>query len=152
MYAKIENGEVVEFPIYDIRAKFPSISFPEVILSGNLPDGYVIVEYSNENLDYNPDTHTISDELVVSLNDVKWIAHHVVRPLTEEEISENRKFKEKQIRRMRDELLRDSDWTQLGDVPEDVANSWKEYRKSLRDITKQSGFPDNVQFPELPFT
>tara|TARA_R110000868_G_C10723599_1_gene751004 strand:+ start:165 stop:548 length:384 start_codon:yes stop_codon:yes gene_type:complete len=39
--------------------------------------------------------------------------------------------------------LRDSDWTMLSDVPmtAGVKDSWIEYRRALRDIRLQPGFP-----------
>jgi hypothetical protein len=49
------------------------------------------------------------------------------------------------------ELLK-SDWTQLPDVPltESQVNSWREYRQELRDITEQSGYPENINWPVKP--
>lgn len=44
------------------------------------------------------------------------------------------------LRETRDDYLRRSDWTQLNDVMETKSqewiDSWKEYRRNLRDITK----------------
>lgn len=53
------------------------------------------------------------------------------------------------IRAERDRLLAACDWTQLPDAPVD-ASAWKEYRKKLRDVTKQKGFPKSVQWPVPP--
>jgi hypothetical protein len=49
------------------------------------------------------------------------------------------------------ELTR-SDWTQLPDVPlnESQVNFWREYRQELRDITEQSGYPRNINWPVKP--
>jgi len=47
-------------------------------------------------------------------------------------------------------LLLQSDWTQLPDVPIETKSAWEIYRQQLRDITNQSGFPYEVQFPEMP--
>lgn len=57
--------------------------------------------------------------------------------------------KERDIRRIRDHLLFQSDWTQVSDVPVDK-NSWAKYRQELRDISLQPQFPDNVVWPTLP--
>lgn len=35
----------------------------------------------------------------------------------------------------------------LGDV---LVGSWAKYRKALRDLPEQEGFPFNITFPELP--
>jgi hypothetical protein len=42
-------------------------------------------------------------------------------------------------------LLRDSDWTMLSDVPLTIA-----YRKALREVRSQNGFPDNIIWPNKP--
>ncbi len=50
----------------------------------------------------------------------------------------------------RNKLLRDSDWTQLVDVPLNNKFEWSVYRQQLRDITSQSGYPFNVIWPTKP--
>jgi hypothetical protein len=54
-----------------------------------------------------------------------------------------------EVRKIRNNLLTMSDWTQL---PDSQVNkqSWASYRQSLRDITNQSGFPENVTWPTRP--
>lgn len=54
-----------------------------------------------------------------------------------------------EARRKRDGLLIQSDWTQMPDAPVDKA-AWAIYRQELRDITKQSGFPLEVIWPNKP--
>lgn len=53
-------------------------------------------------------------------------------------------------RSQRDALLSASDWTQCRDVPDAVAAAWQPYRQSLRDLTKQVGFPDSITWPVAP--
>lgn len=52
----------------------------------------------------------------------------------------------------RDALLKESDWTQLPDVPlaEDQKIAWATYRQELRDIPQQSGYPFTVNWPIAP--
>lgn len=47
MFAKVENGVVTQFPIYDIRKEFPSTLFPEVITKEALPSGYYFVKFDD---------------------------------------------------------------------------------------------------------
>lgn len=54
-----------------------------------------------------------------------------------------------EARTQRDAKLAESDWTQVADAPVDKA-AWATYRQALRDITKQDGFPVNVEFPAEP--
>lgn len=56
------------------------------------------------------------------------------------------------IRRDRDEKLEETDFFVMPDYPSDPKDleEVKTYRQALRDITKQSGFPKEVTWPELP--
>lgn len=60
------------------------------------------------------------------------------------------------IIRKRDELLRESDSTQLADSFQDCNNSniliklWAIYRRKLRDITKDFSTPSDVVWPDKP--
>lgn len=50
------------------------------------------------------------------------------------------------------DLLRQSDWSVLPDVPMTVAErqSWKDYRVKLRNIRLQPDFPTNITWPTKP--
>lgn len=50
------------------------------------------------------------------------------------------------VRRQRDALLAQSDWTQLPDVPLATKETWAIYRQALRDVTLQPD-PFNVVWP-----
>ena len=64
---------------------------------------------------------------------------------TNAELAEN-------IRIKRDRLLSETDYYLMPDYPSDSKNleELKTYRQALRDITKQSGFPKDVIWPEIP--
>ena len=55
-----------------------------------------------------------------------------------------------QIRIKRNKLLAACDWTQLNDVSASTSQKWAAYRQSLRDITGQQTFPENVVWPVAP--
>jgi len=57
---------------------------------------------------------------------------------------------ESDARYNRDQLLQESDWTQLPDVPESTKSKWAAYRQLLRDIPQQENFPDNIIWPQKP--
>lgn len=64
---------------------------------------------------------------------------------TDEELAER-------VRMDRDEKLEETDFFVMPDYlsdPKDLEDV-KTYRQALRDITKQSGFPRDVTWPELP--
>lgn len=54
------------------------------------------------------------------------------------------------IRSVRDELLKDTDWTQLADVPEITRSAWQPYRRALRDLPESFNNPDEVVLPNAP--
>lgn len=53
---------------------------------------------------------------------------------------------------LRNKLLKDSDWTQLSDTPMATAKriEWGNYRQQLRDLPKQKGWPNKVEWPQKP--
>jgi hypothetical protein len=55
-----------------------------------------------------------------------------------------------EVRTKRNELLLQSDWTQLADIPQTTKDRWEPYRQQLRDVTLQSGYPTNIQWPIKP--
>jgi len=55
-----------------------------------------------------------------------------------------------QVRANRNKLLQSSDWTQLQDISNSVRSAWVTYRQALRDISSQTGFPFNINWPEQP--
>lgn len=56
-----------------------------------------------------------------------------------------------EIRKMRDELLQETDKFLLEDFPisEEQKEKYKIYRNALRKIPEQKGFPYDVEFPKL---
>ena len=59
---------------------------------------------------------------------------------------------EKQVRAERNRRLAETDWYMMPDYPADpeTLEVVKNYRKALRDITLQSGFPRDVEWPVVP--
>lgn len=66
-----------------------------------------------------------------------------------EPIKDARLLTEDEVRKQRNNILADSDWTQVADAPVDQA-AWATYRQSLRDIPQQDGFPTDVVWPDKP--
>lgn len=53
-------------------------------------------------------------------------------------------------RSKRNALISESDWTQMPDSPKYNDPDWMAYRQALRDISSQSGFPEYIEWPEVP--
>ena len=58
------------------------------------------------------------------------------------------------LRRKRDKLLSQSDWTQNDDVPTETKTTWQTYRQTLRDLpanqTPSDMFLSNIIWPTIP--
>jgi len=91
----------------------------------------------------------------------KWYTKHILGPVftdgettaAQQEV-EYKAMKDaeqaKSVRAARTEKLKDSDWTQGKDIPDNVSSKWATYRQALRDITAQAEFPWGVQWPTQP--
>lgn len=55
--------------------------------------------------------------------------------------------KAKNVREARNTLIAATDWTQLPDVSQTTKDKWVPYRKALRDVPQQAGFPFSVVWP-----
>jgi hypothetical protein len=71
-----------------------------------------------------------------------------VEPLTQEELDQRVTTQWQVIRTQRNQMLKDTDWTQLSDSPVDKT-PWAVYRQALRDIPSQPD-PFNITWPKQP--
>lgn len=73
---------------------------------------------------------------------------HTLVPATDQEILDEKYIK---LRFQRDQLLSQSDWTQMPDSPltEEQKASWATYRQSLRDLPSTVDI-NNIVYPEKP--
>jgi len=127
--AKSLNKENTDF---DLEIKHPEFGWIPYTLNPDDPDG------------------SISNSELLSMMGSSY-AQYV--PPTSEEII---KMQTANVRFQRDALLQTNvdpivsnnlRWTDLADSEK---TKWTDYRKALLDITKQSGFPQNVTWPTVP--
>ena len=149
MLVKIVNDVVDTFPysVRQLKQDNLDTSFPDAITDLDLSD------YGVYSVTVSTKPSAAHDEKVVSnteptLVDGVWTLGWTVRGLTADEIAPEAKA----VRRDRDELLVESDWTQMPDSPLDDSTkaSWATYRTALRDISTQEGFPTNITWPTAP--
>lgn len=151
MHARIENGQVVEYPILNLRQRLPDVSLPsDLTVDDALPLGFVYVAPSALP-QYDPSTHKIVPGQPVR-SGTKWVAGWAVEPLSQQEITERDSAQAAQVRAERNRRLAACDWTQVVDAPLTQAQTfdWQAYRTALRDITQQPGFPTQVDWPSEP--
>jgi hypothetical protein len=143
MFAKIENNQVVQWPIPSITALFPNTSFPSPLTATDLPIGYVAVGTI-------PPPQLEANQKFVSgqpiQQDGKWVQSWDILSMTAGEIDARDMALATSVRAARNKKLAASDWTQVIDAPVDQV-AWATYRQALRDITAQKGFPSVIQWP-----
>lgn len=149
MYAKVSNGSIVAFPIMDLQTLYPNTSFPDVIPDEMLPEGIFRV-YQAPLPEFDPKTKKVYQNPAPEFVDGRLVMGYRIIDLSQEEIERQKATNSINIRSMRDSLLRDCDWTQGKDIPEEISSKWSVYRQALRDITAQEGFPETVVFPTKP--
>ena len=60
---------------------------------------------------------------------------------------EEHSAKATEVREARDLLIAKSDWSQCADIDQSTKDKWVPYRKALRDVPQQAGFPFSVVWP-----
>ena len=101
------------------------------------------------------DIHIESDEtsnsttFLIEGNEV--VEYQQKRKKTESELQDEKSIRLTDVVVRRDTALKETDWTQLPDVPfsEERRQKWAEYRQALRDITQYTD-PDEVIWPQKP--
>ena len=77
---------------------------------------------------------------------IRRIRHEFVK---KRQIEERLQAEIESVKSQRNGLLARSDWTQISDVPKSIKDKYKTYRKRLRDIPLQAGFPFTIEWPEI---
>lgn len=69
----------------------------------------------------------------------------VVKPKSQDQTAQT-------VKAIRNQLLADSDWTQLpnGPLSDAQRTAWATYRQALRDVSSQPGYPLHVNWPAQP--
>jgi hypothetical protein len=96
---------------------------------------------------YDPATHRLEDCPAYLVND--HVSTKRVVELTEWEVNQKSERKWGSVRAQRDQLLAQSDWTQVADAPGDKA-AWATYRQALRDLPASGSDPDALTWPTSP--
>ena len=151
-----ETGAVITES--EFRAMFPNTGFPQQLTESIINDfgGDVVFEGPQAT---GGNHYQYSQRQGIELIDGKWFTKYVLGPIfTDNEeataVEQENAYKAakdaeqaKSIRTQRNQLLAESDWTQLDDAPVDKT-VWAINRQALRDISLQDGFPFDVVWPE----
>ena len=139
------------FQITVLKVLFPETSFPDTGPDSNwLADSgvYPVEEY----LYFNATAYKRNGIEPTLRDGVVYTAELVA--LTDEDKAQREADRLSQLgsvaREQRNRLLAGCDWTQLTDYAKADKADWTVYRQALRDITKQTGFPETVEWPVAP--
>jgi hypothetical protein len=151
MYALIENNVVKKYPysVTDLKKANPNTSFPAK------PTEEVCYAYGLRLVYFTTPPEITSSQVmteglpVFNAESNRWEQVWEVRDKTPEELEAETQAKAAEVRQQRDDLLAQSDWTQVLDAPVDQV-AWADYRQALRDVPQQEGFPWNVIWPDTP--
>lgn len=150
MLIQLNNGVPTGNPVTNenFLLLFPDVSFPKYLTPEDVePFGYGLYEFSAAPT---PSRY----EKVVETTPVKnatdvWMQSWALQEMSDQEKAEADYKQGELVRADRNRRLAECDWTQLPDAPVDHA-VWAAYRQELRDVTGQSGFPWDVQWPTQP--
>ena len=153
-----ETGAVITES--EFRALHPNTGFPSQLNEQIINDfgGDVVFEGPQAT---GGNHYQYSQRQGIELVDGKWFTKYVLGPIfTDNEeataVEQENAYKAakdaeqaKAIRTQRNQLLAESDWTQLADAPVDKT-IWAVKRQALRDISLQDGFPFDLVWPDAP--
>lgn len=141
LIGKIENGKVTQ--IGELTEIFSGVSFGTYGPTSRWleENGYKKITNS---ININPATQKlVPSDPYIGDNEIFTMR---VQEFSEEELESQRTERLNDIRQRRNQLLRETDWTQLPDAPSGTAEMYRAYRQALRD------FPEtcNDRAPEWP--
>jgi len=153
MLIKITNYRPVGEPVSEeaFRRLHGNISFPRTLTPEAVqPFGYGIF-IDKEKPELGIFEKAVNAEPIETSAGI-WQRQWQVQEMSEEEKNEASLRQSAKIRDKRRSLLLASDWTQVPDAVNAGISigAWASYRQQLRDVTAQSGFPWDVNWPEPP--
>lgn len=147
MYLRIVD-EIITYPysIEQLREDNYNVSFPIDLTTELLNEwGVFAVQQTTKPNDY---TKNIVEGTPILING-GYYQNWVQTDATETEIEDKIENKWIEVREIRSQLLAETDWTQLGDIPTETKTIYTSYRQDLRDITSQSN-PFDLVWPVKP--
>ena len=158
MLIKIENGVPVGEPPIDernFRQLHSNTSFPRILTPEDVESfGYGLFQQTSQ-----PEPAKFMkcvEDTPVKNESGFYVQTWKRTAMSSEEIENATKLRAKEVKDIRNNKLKDSDWVMLasssGEIDFDIRllRSWKTYRRRLREIADQPGFPWNISWPEQP--
>lgn len=158
MQVRIRETGAVMFE-NEFRALCPNTSFSQQISAETLDAFGADVVFEGPQAT-GGDVYQYSQAAGVELVDGKWFTKYILGPVFIDgettAVEQEAAYKatkdadqSKSIRSIRNDKLKECDWTQISDATVNKA-LWATYRQELRDISSQVGFPWEVTWPTQP--
>jgi hypothetical protein len=149
MYLKLNTDSSITYPynLTEIYTDNPTISFPST-LTDELLEGfsiYRVIPTQRPALNWNEGVI----QQTPTFDGQRWVQTWQVYTLTQSELDERIGQKWEQVRDYRNQLLTESDWTQIPDSPLYGNQEWLDYRQALRDVTNVEN-PFLIIWPNIP--
>ena len=131
----------------EFRAQFPNTSLPQQLTEEVIKSlgGDVVFEGPQAT----PTRYQVAFRDGVQQINGQWFTKYSVADMDQEAQDALDANQANSQRAYRNTLLAETDWTQLQDAPVNQ-QAWANYRQALRDITSQSGFPWEIEWPSKP--
>lgn len=150
MLIQLKNGKPIGHPVMEdnFRSLFPSTSFPSQLSPADVePFKFGIYEFTVQPA---PERfQKVVEATPAQDKDGIWRQKWTVVEMSESEQQAETLRKAEEVRNERALRMAACDWTQLPDAPVNAA-AWSAYRRALRDVTLQKGFPWDVAWPTTP--
>ena len=158
MLIKLENGVPVGEPPIDeqnFRKLHSNTSFPRILTPEDVESfGYGLYQQTSQ--PEAPKFMKFVEDTPVKNESGFYMQTWKRTTMTAVEMEEITKVKEREIKSIRDARLKESDWLMVisaageMDIDKGTLSKWKSYRKRLRNVSQQSGYPWEVSWPEKP--
>jgi hypothetical protein len=150
MFVKTVNNIATVFPytVNLLKADNPQTSFPEKISLELMAEFGVYPVAESDTPPYNPNTQYVESNAMPSLIDGKWVLGKTVINMSADQIKAREDQLKANNKKTAEQLLTETDWTQVADVPLLNKQAFVEYRAAVRAIALNP--PVEATFPDLP--
>lgn len=153
-YLLASNNAVSKFPysLEELRSDNPQTSFAWEMSAKELAEwGVYSVEEQNPPA-YNEQTESIELQ-PPSIVDGAWVRAWLVTSASTEEMEQRTIIKSAEVRKRRNRLLSETDYSQIADFQGSEAEklNFAQFRQQLRELPQQEGFPFSYVWPNADF-
>lgn len=153
MLIKVEGSTIVQAPynLYELYEEYPNTTFPRP-MPDEVLESYGIYRVVAQPLteEYDDATHTVEYSDTPELIDGSWMFRASIVERTAEDLQGRIDGHASLMRRMRDDLLAETDWWAVSDRTMTAEETT--YRQALRDLPTHANWPylEDADWPVKP--